>query len=73
MDYIDIAVPFFILALLIELAYGNLINKNTYRLNDTISSIFMGSLRGTSGILKNWFQRLYLFSNRNLFCTLENG
>ena len=55
MDYVEIAVPFFLLALLLELAYGKLINKNTYKLNDTISSLFMGSLRGTSGILKIGF------------------
>ena len=55
MDYVEIAVPFFLLALLSELAYGKIINNNTYRLNDTISSLFMGSLRGTSGILKIGF------------------
>ena len=47
MDYVQLAVPFFILALLIELAYGIIIKKNTYRFNDTISSIFMGSLRSS--------------------------
>jgi len=67
MDYIDIAVPFFILALLIELAYGNLINKNTYRLNDTISSLFMGSLRGTSGILKIGFSGYIYFQIETYF------
>ena len=55
MDYVEIAVPFFLLALLLELTYGKIINHNTYRLNDTISSLFMGSLRGTSGILKIGF------------------
>lgn len=55
MDYVEIAVPFFLLALVLELGYGKLINKNTYRLNDTISSLFMGSIRGTSGILKIGF------------------
>ena len=55
MDYVELAVPFFLLALILELAYGKLINNNTYRLNDTISSLFMGSLRGTSGILKIGF------------------
>ena len=55
MDYVEIAVPFFLLALILELAYGKFINNNTYRLNDTISSLFMGSLRGTSGILKIGF------------------
>ena len=61
MDYVEIAVPFFLLALLLELAYGKLINKNTYKLNDTISSLFMGSLRGTSGILKIGFSGYVYF------------
>lgn len=55
MDYVEIAIPFFLLALVLELAYGKFIGKNTYRLNDTISSLFMGSIRGTSGILKIGF------------------
>ena len=55
MDYVEIAIPFFLLALVLELAYGKLIGHNTYRLNDTISSLFMGSIRGTSGILKIGF------------------
>ena len=55
MDYVEIAVPFFLLALVLELGYGKLIKKNTYRLNDTISSLFMGSISGTSGILKIGF------------------
>ena len=42
MDYITYAVPFFLLALLIELVYGIAINRNTYRLNDAISNLFMG-------------------------------
>ena len=45
MDYVPYAVPFFLLAILIELAYGIIKKNNTYRLNDAISSIFMGSLR----------------------------
>ena len=38
MDYITYAVPFFLLALLIELVYGIAINRNTYRLNDATVS-----------------------------------
>ena len=38
------AVPFFILAILIELAYGMLRSRNTYRLNDSISSLLLGTL-----------------------------
>ena len=55
MDYVALAVPFFLLAILLELIYGFVINNNTYRINDTISSLFMGSLRGSSSILKIGF------------------
>ena len=51
MDYVTYAVPFFLLAILIELAYGILKNKNTYRLNDAISSLFMGSLRSANKLI----------------------
>ena len=40
MDLIAYAVPFFLLALLVELIYGIAIKKNTYRLNDAISNLF---------------------------------
>ena len=55
MNFIALAVPFFLLALFAELAYGFLIKNNTYRINDTISSLFMGSLRGSSNILGIFF------------------
>ena len=51
MDYITYAVPFFLIALLIELAYGIAINKNTYRLNDAISNLFMGTLRTSNKLI----------------------
>ena len=51
MDYITYAVPFFLLALLIELIYGIAINKNTYRLNDAISNLFMGTLRTANKLI----------------------
>ena len=55
------------MALLIELAYGKIINNNTYRLNDTISSLFMGSLRGTSGILKIGFSGFIYYQIETYF------
>jgi len=51
MDYVPYAVPFFLLAILIELAYGIIKNNNTYRLNDAICSLFMGSLRSANGLI----------------------
>ena len=51
MDYVPYAVPFFLLAILIELAYGIIKKNNTYRLNDAISSLFMGSLRTANKVI----------------------
>ncbi|MBT3624388.1 MAG: sterol desaturase family protein, partial [Gammaproteobacteria bacterium] len=39
MNYIKIAVPFFILLIAIEFVYGWLRKRNTYRVNDTIGSL----------------------------------
>lgn len=44
MDYVVYAVPFFILAMIAELAYGVFTGRNTYRLNDSIGSLFLGTL-----------------------------
>lgn len=44
MDLITYAVPFFILAMLFELAWGWKTGRNTYRVNDAVSSLFLGVL-----------------------------
>ncbi|TDG12742.1 sterol desaturase family protein [Seongchinamella unica] len=44
MDLIAYAVPFFILAMLAELGYGVYRGRNTYRLNDSVSSLSLGVL-----------------------------
>lgn len=44
MNLVVYAVPFFLLAILVELGYGHMHGRNSYRLNDTISSLFMGTL-----------------------------
>ncbi len=44
MDLVVYAIPFFILAMLVELAYGFLVRRNTYRLNDSVGSLFLGVL-----------------------------
>lgn len=51
MDYVPYAVPFFLLAILLEFIFGWLKNNNTYRLNDTVSSLFMGSLSTASKLV----------------------
>lgn len=44
MGIIELAVPFFILSMVVELAYGVAKGRNTYRLNDSVSSLFLGVL-----------------------------
>jgi alkylglycerol monooxygenase len=44
MDLVAYAVPFFILAMLVELGWGWHVGRNTYRINDAVSSLFLGSL-----------------------------
>lgn len=44
MNLIVYAVPFFIVAMVVELIYGLVVKRNTYRLNDSISSLFLGTL-----------------------------
>ncbi|MDP5053044.1 MAG: sterol desaturase family protein, partial [Congregibacter sp.] len=44
MDLVVYAVPFFILAMVGELLWGLRVGRNTYRLNDAVSSLFLGTL-----------------------------
>ena len=44
MDLILYAIPVFLLLILVEFSYGLLCARNTYRLNDTINSLSMGTL-----------------------------
>jgi len=44
MDLTLYAVPFFVLAMLVELGYGLSRGRNTYRLNDSVSSLSLGVL-----------------------------
>ena len=44
MNLILYAIPFFFLLMLLEFTYGVLRRRNTYRINDTINSLSLGSL-----------------------------
>jgi sterol desaturase/sphingolipid hydroxylase (fatty acid hydroxylase superfamily) len=44
MNLVVYAVPFFVLAIVVELVYGWLTQRNTYRLNDSVSSLSLGVL-----------------------------
>ncbi len=51
MDLIIYAIPFFFLLIFVELGYGLLNRRNTYRLNDTINSLSMGTLSRLQGLV----------------------
>ncbi len=51
MDLIPYAIPFFFLAIGLELGYGVLRGRNTYRINDSVGSLFMGTLRTASKLV----------------------
>jgi sterol desaturase/sphingolipid hydroxylase (fatty acid hydroxylase superfamily) len=52
MNYVTYAVPFFVLAVLVEFLYGWLRRSNTYRLADTINSLQLGTLSRLRGIVQ---------------------
>jgi alkylglycerol monooxygenase len=51
MDLILYAIPFFFLLIFLEIGYGFARGRNTYRVNDTINSLSMGSLSRLQGLV----------------------
>ena len=60
MNFVEIAIPFFILAIVIEFAFGIWKKKQTYRLNDAVASLMMGSLSQLVGVLRLSFAAVVL-------------
>ena len=58
MELILYAIPFFFLLILLEFAYGVLRKRNTYRINDTINSLSLGSLSRLQGLVVLGFSGL---------------
>lgn len=52
MNYVEVAIPFFILAMGLEFVYGALVGRQTYRLNDTVNSLALGVLSQLNGVLR---------------------
>lgn len=51
MDLVPYAIPFFFIAMGLELVYGIARRRNTYRVNDSVGSLFMGTLRTASKLV----------------------
>ena len=58
MNYVTLAIPFFILAMLVEFLVGHFRKRQTYRLNDTINSLSMGTLSRLKSVLALGFSGL---------------
>lgn len=52
MNYVEVAIPFFILAMGLEYLYGRWKKRQTYRLNDTVNSLSLGVLSRLVDVLK---------------------
>jgi alkylglycerol monooxygenase len=55
MNYVEVAIPFFILAMLVEYLYGRLVKRQTYRLADTVNSLQLGTLSRLVDVLRLGF------------------
>ena len=55
MNYVEVAIPFFILAMLVEYLYGKLVKRQTYRLADTVNSLQLGTLSRLVDVLRLGF------------------
>src|ERR1043166_6107780 len=66
MNYVELAIPFFILAMALEFLYGWLTGRQTYRLSDTINSLQVGVLSRLVDLLKLSFAAAVLGSLASL-------
>ena len=66
MNYVEVAIPFFILAMLVEFLYGKLVKRQTYRLADTVNSLQLGTLSRLVDVLRLGFSAM-------VFGALVNG
>jgi alkylglycerol monooxygenase len=55
MNYVEVAIPFFILAMAAEFAYGKITKRQTYRLSDTVNSLQLGTLSRLVDLLRLGF------------------
>ena len=60
MNFVQLAIPFFILALLVEFCFGALVKRQTYRLSDTVNSLQLGVLSRLVGILRLSFSAVVI-------------
>ena len=52
MNFVPYAIPFFIIAMLVEFIYGKTTRNNSYALADTLNSLHLGTLSRLRGVLQ---------------------
>jgi len=70
MDLIALAIPFFLLALLLEIAVDRIRGTGFYRANDSVNSLSVGTLSTTFGYFTNLLPAIilaYILQNLSLF------
>jgi sterol desaturase/sphingolipid hydroxylase (fatty acid hydroxylase superfamily) len=67
MNFVQLAIPYFILAIAVEAVYGFVRHNQTYRLNDTVNSLQMGMLSRLIGLLRLSFSAVVLTYLVSLF------
>ena len=64
---ITLAIPVFFLLIIVEYIYGRYVGKNTYRLNDTVTSITIGMISRFPTMLNLGIQSvIFLFYKKSL-------
>ena len=64
---ITFAIPVFFILMLVEYFYGRSVGKNTYRLNDTFTSVAIGMISRYPTMLNLGFQSaVFIFISNNL-------
>ncbi|TGK23666.1 sterol desaturase family protein [Leptospira stimsonii] len=67
---LDLAVPFFLVLIGIEVLYSYVSGKKVYRWNDTIADLSTGILFSLTGILVT-IVSLWVYENFRIFCSLQ--
>ena len=71
---ITLAIPVFFLLIIIEYIYGKIIGKNTYRLNDTVTSITIGMISRFPTMLNLGVQSvIFVYISSYLNLNIENS
>lgn len=67
---IDLAVPFFLILIGLEVFYSRIVGKKVYRWNDTVADLSTGILFSLTGILVTVVS-LWIYEKFRIFCSLQ--